>query len=102
MESPKPTGRPPQSITLTGTVFPWDGTGPVFLRMPGSDQVYLPCFADAGSLESVLGHYGVCYESIKRIDNEHDFLVSVTHPGVAVILNPRLTDTGRLRFLQVV
>ncbi len=100
-DSPRPTGKPTESVTLTGTCMPWKDDHPVFLTMPGSPWLYLPLFENAAALEAVLGHYGVTYASVKRVDDEREFIESITDPGVVVILNPRLTETGRLRFLQV-
>lgn len=101
-ERPRPTGKPAQPVTITGTCFPWSGEQPVLLTMPGSSLLYLPLFDDPQALETIMGHYGVPYASVKRVDDAQDFLDSVVQPGLAVILNPRLTETGRLRFMQVV
>jgi hypothetical protein len=100
-EEPKPTGKPVSEVTLNGAVFPWDGMQPVLLTMPGSDLLYLPCFQDVSDLEAIMDHYQIEYASVKRIDDEREFTTSITNPRVAVILNPRITETGRLRFMQV-
>jgi hypothetical protein len=69
--------------------------------MPGSDLLYIACFHDVSDLESVMAHYQIEYASVKQVDDEQEFLSSVTDPRVAVILNARVTETGRLRFLHV-
>ena len=98
---PAATGKAPETVTLTGAVFPWDGEKPVYLSMPGSDLLYIACFHDVSGLEAVMSHFGIEYVSVKRVDDEADFIASVVDPRVAVILNARVTETGRLRFMQV-
>ena len=108
---PAATGKEPETVTLTGAVFPWDGEKPVYLSMPGSDLLYIACFHDVADLKSVMDHFGIEYASVKRIDDEKYFIASVIDLQlaqeinllqVAVILNARVTETGRLRFMQII
>jgi len=100
-DRPKPTGKPPAKISLNGTVFPWDGIQPTLLEMPGSNLLYIPCFQNIENLKYILSHYQIDYASIKRIEDEREFLSSITDPRVRVIFNPRIADNGKLRFMQV-
>ena len=53
------------------------------------------------NLKYILSHYQIDYASIKRIEDEREFLSSITDPRVRVIFNPRIADNGKLRFMQV-
>ena len=67
--APKPTGKPLAPVSVTGTLFPWDGAQPVFLSMPGSPSLYLPCFTTEEKLRAVMRRAGVEFVSIKHIDD---------------------------------
>ena len=78
-DAPKPTGKPPQAVTLTGMLFAWRMTGvvhgePVLLAMPGSPAFYLPCFAEEGALRAFMARAGLAFDRIKRIDDGDVFL----------------------------
>ena len=98
---PQATGKPPETVSLTGRLIPaQDATNPVLLRMPGSERLYLPCFADEDEMQTVLGRAGVEYAGIKQIDDEMTFLDSLP-PEVTVITNLWWTEEGKIRFHQV-
>lgn len=89
-------------VDLTGKVFPWANGQPVLLAMPMSEWLYLPVFSTPGELADVMGQASVPYMSVKRIDNQAEFLLTSTVPGnVKVITNVRFTDKGTVRFSQV-
>ena len=98
--APRPTGAPVRAVELTGKLFPWSQEQPVLLQMPGSSALYLPCFSSAKGLREVLGRSRVGFGSIKQIDDGREFLSSI--PGaIVVIVDPRYTEQGRVRFTQV-
>jgi len=101
-DGPQPTGREPSVITLTGAVFPWAGTEPVFLKLPGSPDLYLPCFSSAEKLREVLEAGNITWETIKQIQDEATFLASIyERPNVKVILDLHRTHEGTVRFTEV-
>jgi len=106
-DAPRPTGKAPEAVTLTGKLFPWDGRQPVLLRMPGSPLLYLPLFSTEGQLHEVMQRAQVDYRSIKHVDDGDVFLHSLygDNPGaletLAVILDPYFLPNGRVRFIQV-
>lgn len=98
---PQETGEPPESVSLTGRLIPaQDATNPVLLRMPKSDKLYLPCFADEDEMRTFMGRVGVTYADIKQINDERTFLDSLPSE-VTVITNLRHTESGRIRFHQI-
>lgn len=96
-------GRPPLEVVLTGKLFPWRGTGPVFLSVPGSEDLYVPLFSKASSLRAAMARLRVAFVSIKKIDDGHEFLDSIPAAGVAikVILDLHWTPEGRARWLEL-
>ena len=98
---PHPTGKAPENISLTGRLIPAaDAHTPVMLRMPGSDKLYLPCFADENEMRIFLERAGLAYEGIKRIDDERTFLEALPRE-VTVVTNLRFTEEGKVRFREV-
>jgi hypothetical protein len=99
--APRRTGKPAQAVDLTGMLIPWgQDDQPVFLNMPLSTKLYLPCFSSEDLLVSSLA--GVPYEKIKQIDDGREFLSSVPS-AIAVIVDPQYGDEpgGLVRFTQV-
>ena len=97
-------GTPEKEVTLTGTLFPWDGDQPHYLMMPGSDYRYLPCFTSADKLREVMDRVGVSNYTIKQVEDGPDFLTSfdvLEAANVRVILDPYFVAGGRVRFTQV-
>jgi hypothetical protein len=71
-------------------LFPWRMTGfvrgaPVFLAMPGSRAVHVPCFAEETPLRAFMARAGLTFDRIKRIDDGDEFLDSLPreHGGAA-------------------
>jgi hypothetical protein len=64
---PESTGGDPSLVTLTGAVFPWSGTEPVFLKLPGNPDLYLPCFSSVEKLQETLEAGEIEWETIKKI-----------------------------------
>lgn len=105
-EAPQPTGRAAEEVTLTGKLIPWEisSDGPVLLRMPGSDQVYMPVFEDLGLLHDTMKRLrSEEFYKIKKIDDGDMFLESIleNESGVVIILDPAFLPNGRIRFMQI-
>lgn len=105
LQAPKPTGKPLETVELTGMLFPWENGQPVFLGMPGSDYLYLPCFSTEEALRLVLGSASVSFEKIKMIEDGKEFIESfprrVGMKETKIICNLRLTPAGKFRFLEI-
>lgn len=92
-------GAPVRSLDLTGMLLAFADGQPVLLRMPESEQLYLPCFGTIADLLEVLGRVGAAHDRIKKIDDGPEFVTSIP-PSVEVILNVRWKGS-RIRFTQV-
>jgi hypothetical protein len=105
VEEPRATGRPVQPVKLTGKLFPWEASAPVFVAVPGIARLYLPCFVEAPALRAAMQRLGISYSSIKHIDDGRAFLESLPRVidgrDVCVILDPHLLPNGRVRWLEV-
>ena len=105
MFAPRPVSSELKDIDLTDKLFPWKGDQPVLLSMPLSNALYLPLFNLEGSLRAVLKKVGVPFERIKKVDDGRVFLESLPKfigiQPLKVILNPRFTETGTVRFTEV-
>lgn len=99
--APKQVG-PEKELTLTGMLMPWKDGQPALLHMLGTEAsvYYLPLFEDPDQLRAVLARADVPFESIKQVEDGGEFLDSVP-PDIVVVVNPRFTDEGKVRFFQV-
>jgi hypothetical protein len=101
-EPPTRTGTPPRAVELSGQLIAWGKDDqPVLLRVTGSPQWHLPCFASEGQLRTQSWRAGVGFHKIKRIEDGREFLTSVPS-DVLVITGLHFAPTGRVRYLQVV
>lgn len=104
IEGPKPTGRLPQDVTLTGALLPMHGDEPILLEMPGSPYLYLAVFSTTEKLACACADWPTVYGDVDRIvvvTDAHDFIES-TSQLLTVILDPWLNpENGRCRFLQI-
>ena len=103
MPEPHQVGTPLKSVSLTGTVFPWDGSQPHYLRMPESNYLYLPCFTDVDKLRDMMDRLHIQRYVIKQVDDGPEFLTSFDVPKaehVRVILDPHFIGEGKIRFTQ--
>lgn len=99
-QPPKPTGIR-RDVELTGMLFPWDGAQPVFLAVPNSSLLYLPCFDAAADLVEVMARARVPFAGIKQIEDSPAFLSSfgpAERAAVRVMVNPYFTPEGLVRW----
>ena len=105
MEPHRVEGTSEKSVSLTGTLFPWDGDQPHYFRMPGSNYLYLPCFTDADKLRDMMDRLHIQRYTIKQVNDGPDFLTSFDVLGaehIKVIIDPHFIEGGKVRFTQVV
>ncbi len=77
-EPPRPTGKPPRQICLTGSLLAFGPDDqPIFVRMFGSEDLFLPIFSTNERLVSMLEKLGVPWAKISSIDDEDVFLSSL-------------------------
>ena len=105
-EFPRPTGRKPAEVSLTGKVIPWEKGVPVMLRMDGSPYLWVPCFSSATSLRVFLNRIGVTHDGIKQVDEQWEFLESFPRKDgeqeIRFMLDPYHTEEGKVRFAQLI
>lgn len=99
-QGPVRTSRPPQTINLTGALFPVSKGGPVHIKMEGAPSFYLPCFTTEEKLRAFLTQGGAMgnVEAIMVVQDANAFYRSVPRE-VQVILDPCYTPEGRVRYL---
>jgi hypothetical protein len=106
-EPPKPwrTGKPPEELSLTGKVFPWEGDAPVFLELPGSPHLWLPCFTDPSQLRAFLERGGITHDRVKHIDEQWEFLDSFPRKDgdkeIRFMVDPFHTPQGTVRYKEL-
>ena len=100
-DPPKQVG-PGRDVTLTDMIFPWREDEPVLVHLmgDGTGTFCLPLFRDEERLRDVLGKFDVPFGSIKRVGDGPEFLDSLP-PDISIIADLRITDEGRLRYLQI-
>lgn len=104
---PHRTGKPAESVTLTGLLMGWyqNTNTPVVLKVIGAgDRFYLPLFEDPEYAVKFLGHSGVVYgeafAGFKQVDDGPEFLDSIS-PEVGIMVNPYFTEEGKVRWTEV-
>lgn len=100
-------GTEPRAVALSGKVFPFEGTLPVFFGMPGTTALYLPCFTNVEDLRRILTRLQIKGYTIKHIDDGLEFAASIpsTTPDgrlIHIILDPWYTERGTIRFSLIV
>jgi hypothetical protein len=97
-------------VVLKGMLFPWLQRGithgsPLILVMPGSEDLYLPCFSDGDKLIEAMRLADIHYDSVKYIQNETEFIQSVPRKfngkNVHIIVDPVYTDKGTASWTEV-
>jgi len=92
-------------VSLTGQLFAWRDHGlvtgePVLLAMPNTPCLYLACFTSEADLRLMHTIAAAPFDRIKQVQDGREFLSSIP-PSITVILNPRITPEGRVRFTQI-
>lgn len=91
---------PDRPVDLTGRLTPFEDGQPVPLSMPGTDDFFVACFSDETRLRSFMQESGIAYDRIKQITNGGEFIGEVL-PKARIILDPRRTERGTIRFTEV-
>lgn len=105
-EAPKRTGTPLMPVSITGYLLPVQKNGqPMFLRMPGTNNLYIPVFEGWEKLSAFwLAAPIPPFDRVMTIDDGRVFLASIRENNDArlvVIANPRMTDNQRVKFVQI-
>ncbi len=87
---PRPTGKPPVVVHVTGYLSPGAGPGIAVLPFPNllSPNKYVFVFSSKEKLETFCQGYGFEYERIKQVTNHDEFLEDAEHLGVRVAIDP--------------
>lgn len=97
---PVRTGKPAETLDLTGKVLPWDADGRVALLGVMGLGPAVPVFSTADKLRAAARVMPLPFASIKQIVHGQAFLDSI--PGdVPVIVDPWVTPEGKVRYTMV-
>ena len=104
--APRPTGKPPEGIVLTGKLIPWlESDQPALVQMPACQDYFLPVFSTEDALRSVMGQAGIPFFKIKQIDDGREFLEELPYwysgARLRIAVDLRFTEEGRVRFVEV-
>lgn len=102
---PRPTGKPPEEVTLVGKLIPMDAYQPIFLRIGNSEDYFMPLFSSSEGLSAFMAELSIPVSNVKRIYDGAEFLsgLPVAYRGarLRVILDPRFTPEKTIRFLEL-
>lgn len=96
-QPPRPIGTP-RTVDISGHVLPWADGWPVLIVMEGSPDLCVPVFSTVEKLVDMMAQIG--YQSIKLIDDPHEFLDSVP-PDLRVVIDPHFHENGRVRYTEI-
>jgi hypothetical protein len=103
---PRPTGKPPEEVTLVGKMIPMDEIEqPIFLRIGDGADYFMPLFSSSEGLSEFMDELSIPVSNVKRIYDGAEFLsgLPVAYRGarLRVILDPRFTPEKTIRFLEL-
>lgn len=97
-------------ISLTSKFFAWDKAiqNPMYIKVQGSHEKYWPFFDNIEELDNFMSNlYDPSTYIIKKVENHYKFICETyeANPnkkmGEVLIYNPRITETGRLRWFEL-
>lgn len=98
-QPPRPIGTP-RTVDITGHVLAWGDGEPVLMVMMGSSDLCVPIFSTVEKLVAMMTLTRIDYQSIKQIDDPHEFLDSVP-PDLRVVIDPHFHENGRIRYTEI-
>jgi hypothetical protein len=98
---PRPTGKPPVVIDITGYLMPGILTGPLIVRLGEGPELYVLVFSDEKKLRDFCQAYGLPCEKIKQVKNQHVMLASLDSQGIHCAIDARKDADGVCRWLEV-
>lgn len=106
IEAPRRTGKPLEEITLQGCLMPVDTRHqPCWLRVPGSDGLYLPLFNKETDARQLMGRIGIQFDKLTRITDGPEFLESIPFftgmTPIFIILDPHFVEGGNVRWTEI-
>lgn len=102
--APRPIpGAAMRELSITGAVSPFFADNqPSFLRMPETDDLFLPLFSDKVTFDRFIARWPIPYDKLIQVEDGPEFLDSVPRE-IRVILNPREHEDGggKVRFTEL-
>lgn len=102
------TGKPIQAASIEGYFLPWQNGQPLFVKLNGCDDWFLPIFSTEEKLDEVVsyltvkGYFELAPYSIKQVTGQRDFLESIFEGGVRVMADPQIINENHTKWTEVV
>lgn len=107
--------KPPWSVTeqlrdinISGYLLPWNrgDNGPVYCMIAGTPDIFVPVFSTSEKLDAYFDAAKIEYDSIKQIEEMHEFLSSfpyrmATGERIRVIIDPWVNERNNTRFTEI-
>lgn len=100
--------QPDHKVNVTGYLLPvYEDKRPLLLRMPCSEDFFLPIFSEEKTLEVFQQMRGApAFDHIKMIENHEDFIESIPkHIRIIINIrphdNPEQKNKGHARFTEL-
>lgn len=97
-----------RDLSIAGALFPWADDIPVYVGMPGTDDLFLPLFSEREQLARMMLHIGIQPHeyTIKVVEDQQQFVQSVPFiltDGIAlrIVLDLRVMPDGMIRFTEI-
>lgn len=89
-------------LSLVGCLIAWKDNGPVFMRLPGTDDLFIAVFTTEAKLRAM----DIAFDSIKRIDDTVGFISSLPmtvgdDTRLRIMHDPYATTQGTTRFKEI-
>jgi len=105
------TGKIIPNVSIDGALFPVVGEVLYLITIGKNQSVFLPMFSSEDKLreymrlprtQESLSKYGTTYYKIKKVEDQFDFLASLTENAIRIMLDPVEIATDRHRWTTVV
>jgi hypothetical protein len=99
-EGPRVISDEQHSVQLTGCFVPFEENGqPVLLCVPGSDNRYIPIYANVDELRRCMASASAPFHKIARIDDAKEFMDSIPKE-IKLAMGMRLLANGHSRWAE--
>ena len=90
-----------EPMSIAGYFIAGDATGPMLVRMDGTNDLFLPIFSTLERLTDFAKNYGIEVTHTKQVDEVESFVDGMRNEGVRIIANPYKHENGCMRYTEL-
>lgn len=98
---PRYLGAEDTRVQIAGFLLCGDDKGPLTIRMPGSEDIYIPVFSTRDKLGKFADDFNLEFTTVKQILDPVAFFDGMSLANYKIIADPYKHENGRCRFIQI-